>query len=212
MDEKMNGLAEATQPATKPRKQTVDALLTWEEAGVAATPALSLVRLDANEHLLIPFTTQVQRVETHYLDYIGLRGYVRCCGADCLLCRIGRQRDTRDLLPVYDPLSRAVVVLPISPNIRPGALRPQVTPVLQRCKANERVLIAVRKENVGTFRVSTCPLPEGVDDGADAILTFMEQFDTGAIDLASVYQQVLNEDLANIAEISCLLQLKGIKL
>ncbi|MGH9038461.1 MAG: hypothetical protein ACRD0O_22110, partial [Acidimicrobiia bacterium] len=60
------------------------------------------VRLDQNDRLLVPFTTSVERVSTHFLDYPSLRGYVRCNGPGCLLCRLGRKVDHRDLWPVYD--------------------------------------------------------------------------------------------------------------
>jgi hypothetical protein len=187
-----------------------DAVAKWEGEAGHAPPALAEIRLDGNEHLLIPFCTEVGEAVTHYLDYPSLRGYVRCNGEGCLLCRVGRQTELRDLLPVYDVIGGAVGVLPVSPNLRPHALRPQLTPVLRRLKANERVLLAVRKIDRTRYNVTTLPLPDDADDGADKILEFLEQFGAGAIDLGAIYQKLTDEELADVPEIATTLKVRGI--
>ena len=182
----------------------------WEGEAGHAPLALAEIRLDQNERLLVPFTTDVVEVQTHYLDYPSLRGYVRCNGSGCLLCRVGRQPERRDLLPVYDVIGGAVGVLPVSPNLRPHGLRPQLTPVLRRLKDNERVLIAVRKPDRGRYRVTPLPLPDGAADGAGKIAEFLKQFGAGAIDLSSIYQKLTDEELKAVPEIATALKARGI--
>jgi hypothetical protein len=189
----------------------VDGLALWTAEGSAAQVGnLSSVRLDANERLLIPFTTTMTRVLLHYVEYPALRGYVHC-GGNCLLCRIGRQQESRDLWPVYDVLDGAVAVLPISPNVRPMALRPQLVPILRQLKESPAtVLLAIRRMETGKFLVSSQPLPEGADDGAAAIQAFVQGFDAGQLDLGSVFPRLADRDLASIPEVATLARLKGI--
>ena len=61
------------------------------------------------------------------------------------------------------------------------------------------------------FYVSTGPLPEDVDDGAEIIQRFQQDFEAGKIDLASVYMQQSNEELAEVPEISTAMKVKGVK-
>src|SRR5262245_2744167 len=115
----------------------------WGEMnGPGTAPALELVRLSANQTAVVPFTTDTEVVRLHYLDDKEVKSYVRCNGTHCVLCRAGRSADERALLPVYLPASGAVEVLPISPNSRPGALRPRILPVL---RDGRRVALLIRK-------------------------------------------------------------------
>src|SRR5262249_49466669 len=122
----MRSLPMANNPDTPSPGGTTKGLLfdateKWAAEAGCVPASLAEIRLDQNERLVAPFTTSVVEAVVHYLDYPSLRGYVRCNGPDCLLCKIGRQPDTRDLLPVYDVVSRAVGVLAVSPNLRPAA-------------------------------------------------------------------------------------------
>jgi hypothetical protein len=197
-------------PGKQPTGRLTDALAKWEAGAGPAPTSLEEIRIDLNERLLIPFCLEVGEAVTHFLDYPSFRGYVRCNGPGCLLCKIGRKPETRDLMPVYDVISRAVGVLAVSPNMRPHALRPQLTPILRRLKDNERVLIAVRKLDRLRYTVTTLPLPEDADDGADPIAQFQAQVEDGAIDLAVVYPQLANEELAAIHEIATVIKIRGI--
>ena len=118
-----------------PLSQPVDGLALWDSEAAEVAPAgLEVVRLNQDELLLIPFTRSMLRVTVHYVDFVAIKGYVRCIEPECLLCRLGRHPEKRDLWPVYDVLARAVAVLPISPSLRPHALRSQLFPAL-RCMA-----------------------------------------------------------------------------
>jgi hypothetical protein len=194
--------------------QPVDGLALWDsEAGRVAPAGLETVRLDQNESLLIPFTVSMLRVNLHYVRFKAIEAYVRCIEPDCLLCRLGRHRDMRDLLPVYDVLARAVVVLPISQSERPHALRPQLLPALRRMASGEGpLLLTVRKDGNSKFIMSALPLPEGADDGRAVIGPFCERLKAGQVDLASAFQLIPNAELAMIKEVSVMMQLKGVVL
>jgi hypothetical protein len=191
--------------------QPVDGLALWiTEDAPGAREELTVVRLDENERLVIPFTTSMLRVNLHYAEFPTIRSFVRCNGSDCLLCRVGRQKDLRDLLPVYDVLDRTIGVLSISPNVRPHALRPALTPVLQRVARGDVLLVCLRR-NEHRYLVTVHPLPPGVDDGAAVIRVFVEKFDAGQIDLASAFPMLDNATLAQIDGIRTLMTAKGIE-
>lgn len=197
----------------KENSQVTDALTLWSDEIAPAHPiAPPLVRLDTNECLVIFFSTSMLRVKVHFLDFAAVRGYVHCRGSHCLMCRLGRQVETRDLLPVYDAVNKMVAVLPISANLRPHALRPQLVPILHHLKENPRLVIGISKLDNVRFAVSTYPLTDGADDGADVILPFLEKFEKGHIDLGDVYVRMTNEELAAVPELSTTMALKGIKL
>lgn len=192
--------------------QPTDALALWSKDPALTTAAsIAAIRLDGNERLVIPFTASVVRVKVHYLNSASIRDYTHCNGDGCILCRLARQPETRDLLPVYDAVDKVVGVLPISTNLRANSLRPQLMAVLQRLKDQPRVLLGLRKADNVRFTVATYDLPENADDGADVILRFMEDFDAGKIDLGSVFTRLSNDELAAIPEIAGAMTLKGIK-
>jgi hypothetical protein len=188
-----------------------NALEAWKQEAGAAPASVEEARLDQNERLVVPFTTSVARTQVHYLNYPSLRGYVRCNGGGCLLCKIGQRADVRDLWPVYDVVSQAVGVLAVPPNLRPQALKPQLTPVLARLAADERLLLALKKIDGYRFAVAVLPLPEDADDGADKIAEFMDRLEAGAIDLAGVYQQLSNSELAALPEVTVTLKARGLQ-
>ncbi len=62
-----------------------------------------VIRLGSDETAIIPFTPHSMSVDLHYCQETEINGYVVCNGPDCVLCRIGRKKDQRLLLPVYLP-------------------------------------------------------------------------------------------------------------
>jgi hypothetical protein len=206
-----------TQSENSPKPgDIVDAVELWaSETPQQQSASLSLVKLEANETLIVPFTTMTVRQAVHYLKSEQLSGYVQCPGDGCLLCRLlDNEPELRDLLPVYEPVARAIGVLAITQNLRAMTLRPQLLPLLRRVKAGERLLIGLRKmDQFGSrFAVTVTPLPEGADDGAEQIAAFKQQMEAGAIDLRTVYQRLQAEELAAIPEIATRMSLKGVKL
>lgn len=189
----------------------VDILGLWDsEAGAATPETLAPVRVGSEEVLIVPFTTTAIPVDLHFLDFRSSRGYVRCHGPGCLLCRVGRRPERRDLLPVYDVLGRSVSVLPIGTSLRPHALRPQLAPILRRAMGGERLIVSLRREDY-KFLVATLIRGEGVDDGAGTIASFRSRFEAGQVDLAAVYPSLANEELAQVDEVRSLLAAKGIR-
>jgi hypothetical protein len=190
----------------------VDGLALWEEGGEGPGADLAVIRLDQNERLLVPFTTTLLPMVLHYLDYPSLQGYVQCNGPGCLLCRVGRQQEKRDVWPIYDLVEKAVGVLLISPNQRPHSLRRLLLPVFRRLAGGEGPLLLSLRKDGSKFSGSTLPLPEAADHGAAAIRTFLEQVEAGQVDLGSPLQKLADEDLAMIEEIKAHMVAKGITL
>lgn len=208
----MGKSAKQPPPAVKPADELHDALDTWEaEANGDATPTLTVIRVDANDRMVVPFTLQIKRVSLHYLDSPALTGYVHCVGPDCVLCRAGRRPEDRDLLPVYDIEEQLVGVLSVGPSLRPHALRPQLMPVIRRLKNGERLLLTISRPERGKFHVMVQPLGDETYDGAGRIQEFLEQIAAGVVGLASAIPRLSNEELATIPKIAHSLKAKGIK-
>jgi hypothetical protein len=157
----------------------VDLLEAWADKSDDIDAPIPLIRIDENEIALIPFSTEVILVHLHYCSEAEIQGYVRCNDTDCLLCRLGRKREDRYLLPVYAPTSRSVGVLAISPSSRPGALRPQLMPSL---RSGRRVVWLIRRLDRVAFCVTTSDLRDGIDDGAEVIADFMRRWKAGSRD------------------------------
>jgi hypothetical protein len=188
----------------------VNLLEAWDEERVEtfARP-IGLVRLDANEVAVIPFTPEMVPVTLHYCEQAEIAGYVRCNGEGCVLCRAGRTKDERALLPVYVPASQSVGLLAISPSSRPGALKP---PVMAALRSGRRLALLISRPDRAAFRVTTADLREGMDDGAPAIQAFRKAWDADQVDLAGVYPRYDNRSLAEVPGIATMLALKGVDL
>jgi hypothetical protein len=168
----------------------------------------TLIRFDSNETPVLPFTPEGDRVEVHFVDDPDFRGYLRCNGPDCLLCRIGRSTQTQTLLPVYAPGMRRVDVLALSQNMSPGALKPQLLAVL----ASERPQVAwVKKIDNMRYAVSTMALAEGADGGRDVIAEFVKKREAGQVDLPQVYPAYTNKMLSELGSIASIMQIKGLQ-
>ena len=178
------------------------------EAMVNGSPALERVRLDASEVAIIPFTAEAAQVDIHYCKEPDINDYVACNGENCPLCKIGREKVTRRLLPVYLPASHAVGVLPVGTSLRPRALWPQLAQVL---KDGLRRAVFISRVQGDSYTVTSMPLQADVADGAEVIKTFLEDHQKGTIQLDSVYPKVTNEQLAAISGIAAMLKLRGIK-
>jgi hypothetical protein len=207
VDAHEHGASSSTQPGT--RSGRLNALTAW--APPADSPlAIKEIRLDGNLRCLIPFTAMLGEVTLHYVEYTSVRGYLHCNGDNCVLCRIGRQREVRHLLPVYDPIAQAVGVLPVSTSIRPGALQPQLFSALKRLDNNERILLGLRKPDRTLYEVQIQRLADDVDDGARIIQQYLESDERGEVALGTIYQRLDNDLLAQIPEVDAMLRMRGV--
>ena len=157
------------------------------EAMVNGSPALERVRLDASEIAIIPFTAEAEQVDIHYCKEPDINDYVICNGENCVLCQIGREKTTRRLLPVYLPASRAVGVLPVSTSLRPRSPLAAARRVL---KDGSRKAVFISRVQGDSYTVTAVPLQADVEDGAEVIKTFLEDYQKGTIQLDSVYPKV----------------------
>ena len=73
-------------------------------------------------------------------------------------------------------------------------------------------VIFIKKLDNNNFQVDTKPINEGVDTGLKVIKQFVKKFDSGDIDMTSVYPRYSNEQLAEIPEVEAMMVVKGITL
>ena len=201
--EKTTEPEEAIMPATQSNKVN----LLDVAAAETAESLLEVVRLGNDETAIIPFTADSEAVDLHYCSETEINSYVICNGPDCVLCRIGRKRDQRLLLPVYLPAAGCVGILPVSRSLRPFALLPQISNVL---KAGKPMVMFVTREGA-KYTVSTVDLQKDVDGGEVAIRRFLDDYGAGLHVLAAVYPRIDNEQLASVEEIARMMSLKGVR-
>ncbi len=168
---------------------------------------LEVIRLGSDETAIIPFTSDSEAVDLHYCSETEINSYVICNGPDCVLCRIGRKRDQRLLLPVYLPAAGCVGILPVSRSLRPFALLPQISNVL---KAEKPMVMFLSREGA-KYSISTVELQEDVDGGEAVIKRFLADCEAGLHDLTAVYPKIDNEQLASVEEIGKMMTLKGVR-
>ncbi|MCK9502452.1 MAG: hypothetical protein M0Q52_11560 [Lascolabacillus sp.] len=199
--------ATETEQINKSENQSNKINLLDVVAGEAAESVLEVVRLGSDESAVIPFTADSEAVDLHYCPESEISGYVVCNGPDCVLCRIGRKREQRLLLPVYLPAAGSVGILPVSRSLRPFALLPQISNVL---KAGKPMVMFVTREGA-KYTVSTAELRKDVDGGEEAIKHFLDDSEAGLHRLADVYPRIDNEQLASVEEIARMMALKGVR-
>jgi len=167
-----------------------------------------LVRFNGREVAAMPFTSDSAVVKLHFNDEPEIRGYVHCNGEGCALCRLGRPKEERALLPVYLPAQGTIGVIPISPSSRPGALRPQLLPLL---RSEKKLVVFIKKADQLTFSVGSSEMDPKDHRGDRRIEDFQKKLEAGELDLTSVYPRMSNEALARVPGIGTMLTLKGIE-
>jgi hypothetical protein len=165
-----------------------------------------VVRLGNNETAIIPFTPDGEEIDLHFCDEPEINNYVPCNGPDCTLCRIGRKKEARMLIPVFLPTSGEIGVLAVSKSRRPSALFPQLMNIM---KAGKPVGMFVSREG-SKYVVSTFELGKDMETGEAEIKRFLEKYEAGEVSLASVYPTISNEELADVEGIARMMALKGI--
>ena len=176
-------------------------------ASEIAESTLEVVRLGNDETAIIPFTADSEGIDLHYCSETEINSYVVCNGPDCVLCKIGRRKEERLLLPVYLPASGCVGILPVSRSLRPYALLPQISNVL---KSDTPMVMFVIRE-VGKYMISTKSLEKDMDGGEFQIKEFLEDYAAGNINLIDLYPKIDNEQLLGVDGIQKMAALKGIK-
>ena len=199
----------ATEPeqANMPENQSNKVNLLDVAAAEAAESLLEVVRLGNDETAIIPFTADSEAVDLHYCSETEINSYVVCNSPVCLLCRIGRKKEQRLLLPVYLPTAGCVGILPVSRSFRPFALLPQISNVL---KAGKPMAMFVTREGA-KYNTSTAELQKDMDGGEAAIRRFLDDYEAGLHVLSAVYPRIDNEQLASVEGIAKMAALKGVR-
>jgi hypothetical protein len=168
---------------------------------------LEQVRFNGREVAVMPFTSTTVLAKLHYQDEPEVRGYVHCNGEVCVLCRLGRPVEERALLPVYLPLQDMIGVIAVSPSSRPGALRPQLLPLLQ---SGKRLVAFIKKADQLTFTVGSREVDPSACRCNELLEDFERKLKAGEIDLTTVFPRLSNEALAKAPGVAAMLQLKGV--
>lgn len=164
-----------------------------------------LVRLNDNQTAVVTFTDDFKVINLHYCEEDEIEGYVICNGDDCVLCRIGKKRQKRILLPVFLPVTETIGILPVSTSSYPDALLSQISDVLESGKP---LIIFISRDRY-TYTVSTKEFKD-TNIGEDQRKAFEKAYKSGDIDITSVYPQFDNKKLSSVPDISRMLKLKEI--
>ena len=193
---------------TKPEVKTMNNRVNLLDVATAETmeSPLELVRLGIDETAIIPFTADSEGVDLHYCSETEINGYVVCNGPDCVLCRIGRRKEQRLLLPVYLPAEGRVGILPVSRSLRPFALLPQIANALK----TENPMVMFVSRDGARYTVLSAELKDDVDRGEASIKNFLADYKADHHALSSIYPKIENEQLACVEEIGRMMALKGI--
>jgi len=187
----------------------VDLFDIWgAEKALQRDKPLEAVRFNGQEVAGLLFTSTTVLAKLHYNDEPEARGYVHCNSEGCVLCRLGRTAEEKALLPVYLPVQDTIGVIAISPTSRPGALRPQLLPLL---RSGKRLVVFIKKADRMTFQVGSKEVDPTVYQCDRLIEDFERRLEAGEIDLTSVYPRLSNDALAKVPGIATMLLLKGVK-
>jgi hypothetical protein len=77
-------------------------------------------------------------------------------------------------------------------------------------RSDKRVAALIQRVDRVKYQVGSVELTDGMDDGANTIAEFQARWESGEINLASVYPKIENSDLAQVPSITAMLRLKGV--
>lgn len=167
---------------------------------------LHLLRIGIEETLFIPFTGKGIEVKVHYGKEEEISSYFLCNGEGCYYCKTGRTPTTKVLLPVYSPIASEIAILPMTKSSRPQDLYPQIKRIL---KSGKRMAVFAsfrnQKHNVEAREIIT---PDPATE--EAIKRFADSHEGDNLRLPPMYEEISNEDLAEIPDIEKLLRWKGV--
>jgi hypothetical protein len=169
----------------------------------AGSKTLERLRIGETEIAFVPFSKETLSVDLHYCKESQISDYVQCNGDGCVLCRIGKSKTNRYLMPVYDPISKRIGILPVGDSFRPYALLPQLIPILGMEKPQ---VVFVSRSADHKHKVTSVDLGPDTDSGEKIIQQYLENYRLE--DIATVFPTHDNLTLAAVPEIAALLQLK----
>lgn len=160
-------------------------------------------KVSQNPSPIVFISDTVETAVVHYTTYDEFRGYTKCNGENCSLCRIGNKAAKQNLMLVFNPLSKTAEVLSMSDNQSPTALLPQL---LNLVNFEQEQLFMVSRENF-KFTVSVQPLPANLPLDEVTIKSCTKQLDANEIALSDIYRSYSNEELADFPSIRTMLSL-----
>ncbi|MBF0380580.1 MAG: hypothetical protein HQL69_06165 [Magnetococcales bacterium] len=175
------------------------------KASVGQANVYEIMRLSQSQTPMVLFTPNALKVGLHFHE----NQYCQCNGKGCLLCQLGRKRTDKYVMPIYLPETMNVALLPITDHKVPGSLLPQLTRYLS---PDTLTLVFVSRVDNAHFHVESGLNLEETPQMLSTIQHFNSQVSAGNVDLANVFPQFTNEELAKSQEIALLMRLKGISL
>jgi hypothetical protein len=184
---------------------------TEESDGARQHPkVLDKMRLGPNETAIALITKKYSPCPVHYVEE--LNTYVQCNKEEaesCLLCRIGRKKVTKLLLPAYSFQSGQIEVLAVTRSSRPYDLKPLLDNILT---SEKRVVVFISLDQY-RYQVSTSKLKKRDRRIISSIVKeFLTSWEDGEIDLTTVFQTIDNESLAALPGVKRMMELKGIRI
>lgn len=179
--------------------------------GLPTAEGLELIRLSSDRLLTVAFTMDGVEVDAHYCNESDLRGYVRCNGERCALCRYGKEKKTMFLIPLFVPAYNAVQVLVVSKATHTTAMLPQLRAIFASQSNRLPLMLHMSKIDYSGFSVILeQPGEEGGFQEHPIINTFMDELTANREILTSVFQKFSNAELEKVSEVGRVLKLFGV--
>jgi len=171
---------------------------------------LAVLTVSTEPSYLSFFTEQGADVTTHYLEQTETwsGGYAHCLGHDCPGCKAQINRKRFVLLPVADLTDGVVKILRVPAEKGPGKL---LTEILKVLMLSNRAQIITKISRTMKYQYVVEPHREEAlnPDIAVAIKRFVEQLETGVIDLRSVVTSMPAAEMLEHERIAKRLELEG---
>lgn len=168
--------------------------------GPAGSP-LTFARIGSNPRLLVIFTHQAVKVQLHHLDSSEFKGHLRCNGQSCVLCKAGYHTFPKVIYPVYNPLTHRVELLSVDESYELDSTLAKLRPLIKP-GAMTAMLI---KHTDFVFTIIERELLPSMTPDAGVIERFLNEWEQGLLDLASIYKRMDNDELKAIPEVAMVL-------
>lgn len=204
----------STTPPQPNQPEVVDLADVFGGADSAPPAAMERLSVRVGEPVVvIAFSTVSTVIHDHWVDGWGYSLCPRHHGEGrCPLCQLGKPAEKVVLMPVYEPDSAAVQVMRVPDQRRPRSLWSEMKEKFYREYQRDESprVISILHEGRGRYVVESNPVPEGVDNGRDAIALWFRAFEAGEIKLVDAWASVSDAELRATPEIDAKLRLRGL--
>lgn len=197
----------STEVSTKRSvKEILESLFVIKTSG----PSLQSVRTGPEGTIVVPLSDELEIADAHYLEDEDGKRYILCNGPGCLLCLAKNKKKPRYLLPVYEPLTKSIGVLPIGNSLTNEALLPLILPILENISDPPKESIFITRENFEYTAIKNELPPDVCQEVESVIRKFNAQEEKGEIDLKSIFSHYSNERMREIPFVANRLKMFGL--